>query len=172
MEQQSYFNADFLTLLWTVSSAFFAVWALIFIFRKLTPQVSLKIISQKIDKLNLIILKIEIENISRVRIKKKSILLAVESLHFNLAENIPSGQFIINEWVDFSSAEEICKTTTHINPSECIRVERMYSLNEGEFLHVGLQVNRKTLLKKPPKMLTARWTSTFIFPWYSNEKAT
>jgi hypothetical protein len=143
----------------------------VYFYVQFTPKIDLRIISEWSDKKrDKLILRLEVENKSKVRASIKSIQLQI--LEYN------QEQVMLSEWVPFSQKsicanehplkwkdpETICETSKRIYPNETIKVERMYTFPENKIWHVGLQLQveyKKWIEKWIPKKAT-QWTSTKI----------
>jgi hypothetical protein len=120
-----------------------------------------------------VILRIEVENKSRVRVYKQSIYLQV------LEYEIPEGGSL-SEWVPFEERAtvpserpiswhepvEILTSTTGIDPGEVLVVERLHYCPPGTVLHVGLQARaRLGLIGRIATQVggwNQRWTTTRV----------
>src|SRR6266498_4555712 len=126
-------------------------WFAIFVFLQFAPILSLRILpTWTDDDTNRVILRIEVENKSRIRVHKQSIQLQ------SLEHNVPMGN-ILSEWVPFEEEKiepaeqpivwhkpiEIFKSTKGIDPSEILVAERLHYCQPNNLLHVGLQVTAK-----------------------------
>jgi hypothetical protein len=143
----------------------------VYFYVPLTPKIDLRIIPEWGDKKgHKLILRLEIENKSKVRANIKSIQLQI--LEYN------QEQEMLSEWVPFSQCsirknehplqwkepETICQTSKRIYPNEIIKIERLYTFTENKIWHVGLQLQveyKKWIEKLIPKKAT-QWTTTKI----------
>jgi hypothetical protein len=124
------------------------------------------------DTKNFVILRLEVENISRVRVQKQQIRIQA------LRHKLEMGG-LLSEWVPFSRDDirdeqplewrepvEIFNTTNHIYPGEVLSVERMYHCEQDTALHVGLQVKAKlgrfSRLATRIRSWNQQWTTTCI----------
>lgn len=127
----------------------------LFVFSQLSPALQLRVIPRRHNSGG-IVLRCEIENKAKVRVKKQRVRLQV-------LEYPRSKKKSLSEWVPFSTdrilpTEEpiewqdpavIFKPTRYIFPGETMAIERLYMpSNKGVFLHVGLQ-----------------FVSSSLFPW-------
>ena len=127
------------------------------LFRKYTPVVSFKI--TPIWANQFVILKIEIENKSKVllKVKHKGIKFKIISHKINTIGNL-------TEVVDISGANLICKSTTSLYPGEVVRIDRLYQCEPTELLQGIIQFNAKFswLDRLLVNTSNEKWTSTFI----------
>ena len=149
----------------------------LFMFFQFAPKIEPRILPQWIEgKTDLCILKITIENKSKVRIKlnrdnpnKDAVLLQV--LECSSTESL-------SEWVSFTEEawrkqkdakewrepNKICETTEYSYPGEVVSVERLIKSNPNSVLHIGLQVKADLSWfgKLASRVLqrNQRWTST------------
>ncbi len=151
-------------------------WACLFIYLKFAPVVIIRISDSWISD-KLAILRIEIENISKVRVSIKketgkkqdaNILLQIfqhdKNNDINLTEFIP----FTENWfkkkkypADWKDAEIIFETTEWIYPGEVITIERPVHSDKNKILHVGVQVHAKFGIFELAKIRhwSQRWTS-------------
>ncbi len=149
-------------------------WFAVFVFLQFAPILSLRIFpTWANDDTNRVILRIEIENKSRIRVHKQSIYFQV------LEHSVPAGN-VLSEWVPFEekaviSSEqptswhepiEIFKSTKGIDPGEILVTERLHSCHPNNVLHVGLQVKAKLnfwgRIATRVRGWNQRWTTTRI----------
>lgn len=149
-------------------------WFAVFVFLQFAPILALRILPTWIsDKTDGVILHIEVENKSRIRVHKQSILLQI------LEHHIPVGG-ILSEWVPFEEKDiipteqpinwnepiEIFKSTRGIDPGEALVVERLHYCHPGNILHVGLQVKAKLgiwgRIATQVRGWNQRWTTTRV----------
>lgn len=149
-------------------------WFAVFVFLQFAPILSLRILpTWSSDDTNRVILRIEIENKSKIRVYKQSIYLQI------LEHNVPIGN-ILSEWIPFEEKAiilteqpiswhepiEIFKSTKGIDPGEILVAERLHYCQPNNVLHVGLQV--KANLSFWGRIATRvrgrnqRWTTTRI----------
>ena len=174
--------ADILTIIALIIGATFGV----FVSVQYAPFVKLRIIPKWMGEGNdsdRVILRLEIENVSRVRINNQHIYLQV--LEYKLPDN-PS--VVISEWVPFVEGRyqkpglkeppevpvewkepvPILTTTETIYPGETLVIERSYGFSKNSFLKVGLQLkaapaNLKFVQRIIEKLNWAnQWTTTAI----------
>ena len=146
-----------------------------FVFLQFSPTLHLRILPTWIDHQQ-VILRIEVENRSRVRVKKEFVRLQV-------LEYPVDGQTSLSEWVPFTveatiqgeqppfwkDPTEIFTSTRFVYPGELLSIERLYKLNnQNSFLHVGLRFKSKSISHIFRFKVLGRaeqWTSTvFVFP--------
>jgi hypothetical protein len=135
----------------TALALFIGAGLAVFVFSRLAPVLNLRIIpSWAGDKSRWVILRLEVENKSRVRIHKQSICLQV------LEYRVPAGTSF-SEWVPFeeeaivaseqplqwSEPIEVFKSTLTIDPNEVLAIERLHYCPPDTLLKVGLQVRMK-----------------------------
>jgi len=121
------------------------------VFLQFAPVLNLRIIpSWAGDKSRWVTLKLEIENKSRVRIRKQSVYLQI------LQYQVPAGR-ALSEWVPFeeeaiiaseqplqwSEPIEVFNNTEIIDPGEVLAIERLHYCPPDALLKVGLQVRVK-----------------------------
>ena len=136
-------NQYFLNILLVTASI---IWA-IFVTHKYAPNVRLNL-SYKEAPHGFVILIIEVENLSKVKIDKEHVKLQIlthtrakptsisEFVPFKRAEIIPG-----EEPIEWSDPIDILNTTKCIYPGERKHVERLFKIpSEDIILHVGLQV--------------------------------
>ncbi len=149
------------------------------------PFVKLRILPKWLDDdSGRVILRLEIENISKVKINNQYIALQV--LEYPLPKN---SSIVISEWVPFVEgkyqklgSEEppeepkqkwqkpvpIFTSTKTIYPSEILSVERSYGCPKDSFLKVGLQLKATSSNSKFVQWVTRKlnwadqWTTTAI----------
>ena len=132
----------------------------VFIRRELSPVVVPRVSGLWVSRHpEVVVITFEIENLSRVRVLKKAIVMRVQE--HDLATGLDGRDAICRgiEWVTFGSPwvprreetgahsslgpAEIFTTTVFLNPGETIRVQRLYEVGESGVLHVGLQVRKR-----------------------------
>lgn len=109
---------------------------------------------------DIVVLKIEIENKSKVKLTKKKIKFKIIShKRSNLTE--------LTEWVQFDdNADEICKTTKIFYSGSILRIDKLYKCKKDEILQGIIQFEGK--FSKFEKFLAnikgkkETWTNTFI----------
>jgi len=142
----------------------------VFIHQKLMARINLRIKPEWLDQEEEHLkIRLELENISKVRVRKPTILLQIleykKSLHY-LSEWVPFDEDQKNNENDtrlpetkerldkFTEPEQICKSTQYLESKSIIAVERMSYHPEDVVVHIALQVRGKR--KK------IRWTTTYI----------
>jgi hypothetical protein len=138
---------------------------------QLTPSLKLRILPRWIDKTR-VILRIEIENASRLRVKKEQIM-------FQILE-YPENQTTLSEWAPFTIGDlvkgqepsrwkdptEIFNTTVHFFANEILSTEILYTLeDQSAILHVALQFRSKPPLSWLRLNIFGhkeQWTATVI----------
>jgi hypothetical protein len=125
-----------------------AGWLAIFVFRQFAPVLTLRIVpTWTSDDSRWVVLRLEVENKSRIRVRKRSIYLQV------LEPEVREGGSL-SEWVPFEEKHvdpdewpapwqepfEVFKTTSGIDPGEILVAERLHYCPPNGVLHVGLQV--------------------------------
>jgi hypothetical protein len=144
----------------------------LFVNSKFSPGLHLRILGNWIDA-ERIILRIEVENKSQVRVVQKNIKLQI--LEY------PAGTKSLSEWVPFESDKvrvgeeplswrdpiEIFQTNRCLNPGEITAIERIERLSSKDRLfHVGLQFKSKSGVPFLPLLFLGhkeQWTTTTIF---------
>jgi hypothetical protein len=126
-------------------------WLALFIFLQFAPVLALRILpTWPSDDTGWVILRIEVENKSRIRVHKQAIYLQI------LEHNV-SVSSILSEWVPFEEKAvipteqpinwhepvEIFKSTKGIDPGETLVAERLHYCQPNNVLHVGLKVKAK-----------------------------
>ena len=150
-------------LLWTVVVAFVAAWVSVHFFKALTPILRLEVGARRIqDRKDLVIVGLELENISKVRIPKKKVLLSVQELVSADTDSASTGDCVAREWVEFGDAEEVFTSTVTVDPGEKIHVERAYKLRPGQALQVGLQFQAAQPFISHLVPWPKQWTTTRI----------
>jgi hypothetical protein len=119
-----------------------------FVFLQFAPLVNLRIIHRWAgDDSRWVILRLEVENVSRVRIRKQHIRLQI--LEYELLNDKS-----LSEWVPFEEEKvcaseppiewkdpkEVFKTTVSIDPNEVLSVERLHYCPQNRVTKVGLQL--------------------------------
>jgi hypothetical protein len=146
----------------------------VYFYVQFTPKIDLRIIPEWRGKDgSKLVLRLEMENKSKVRASIKSVQLQI--LEYN------QEQVALSEWVPFSPCslhvnehpvewkepETICQTSKRIYPNETIKVERLYTFPENKIWHIGLQlqVEYKNRIEKCVPKKAKRWTTTkIIYP--------
>ncbi|MEN9865780.1 MAG: hypothetical protein RL748_1370 [Pseudomonadota bacterium] len=151
-----------------VLSAFAAVLApflAIFVFQQFSPVAQIRILTRWIDQENgKLVLRIEIENKSKVRIRQKVAMLQVLRYSLtdrrHLSEWVPFSQERViegEEPLEWNEPKKIFASTVHLYPGEVVVIERLEQIeNPDHFLHVGIQY--KSHFK-------FRWLVTFALAW-------
>ena len=108
----------------------------------------------------MVVLKIEIENKSKVRLTKSKI-------RFKVIRHDRSSIIELTEWVNINKDEaEICKTTKLFYPGSILKIDRLYRINDSEVLQGIIQFEAKfSWLQKKLADIRGRsetWTNTFI----------
>jgi hypothetical protein len=126
-------------------------WFAVFVFLQFAPILVLRILPTWIGEgSKWVILRIEVENKSRIRVHKQTIYLQI------LEHNLSDGG-MLSEWVPFHESAiipterpvgwhepiEIFKSSKGIDPGETLVAERLYYCPSNNVLHVGLQVKAK-----------------------------
>ncbi len=146
----------------------------LFVFVQFAPKLQLRIIPRWADETKgFLILKLEVENNSGIRVRKQKIQLQILEhevpAHGCLSEWVPFDKKAIlpqeqpKEWQD---SIEIFRSTGYLNPGEMLSVERLCHCPQDSILHVGLQA-KATLgaLGRLPawfRFWNEQWTSTII----------
>ena len=109
---------------------------------------------------DVVVVKIEIENKSKVRLTKKKIRLQINKHDRSTLKEL-------TEWVDFdNTAEEISKSTILFYPGSVLKIDRLYKCKENEIIQGIIQFEGKfSWLHKvlaSIKSNTETWTNTFI----------
>jgi hypothetical protein len=143
-----------------VAGALLALLASVFIRRELTPVVAPRVSARWVpwDE-KLVVLTIEVENLSRVRVQKGAIVLRVREHDPTTGLDGHDAVCLGTEWVTLGSpwverreetgahcslgSCEIFESTVFLNPTETIRVQRLYEVGESGVIHVGLQVRNR-----------------------------
>jgi hypothetical protein len=158
-------NAGYITTIVSVLAAVLAPLLAIFIFQQFSPIAQIRIIPRWIDQSGgKFVLRIEIENKSKVRIRQKTASLQILSYSLTdrkrLSEWVPFSKNRViegEEPLEWKEPESIFRSTVHLYPSEVIVVERLEQIENSEhFLHVGGQY--KSHFK-------FRWLVTFALAW-------
>lgn len=106
-----------------------------------------------------VVLKIEIENKSKVKLTK-------EKIKFKIISHNRSNLTEIKEWVQIDEAEEICKTTRIFYPGSILRIDRLYKCPSNEILQGIIQFEAKfSMFEKRLANINGKketWTNTFI----------
>lgn len=153
-----------------IIALFVGGYLVVFVYFQLSPALILRIIPRWIDKQSLVI-RLEIENISRVCLKKEYIILQI--LEYSSKKSSE-----LSEWIPFSESEiinkerpfkwnlpvDIFETTEYVYPHEVLTIERFYKVqNNNSLLHIGLQCKSKAILPHLKLRLFGhreRWTTT------------
>lgn len=109
---------------------------------------------------DIVVLKIEIENKSNVRLNKSRIRLKIN-------RHVKSSLKELTEWVDMDeNAEEISKTTRLFYPGSVLKIDRLYRCNENEVIQGIIQFEGQFsgLHKFLANIRGGKetWTNTFI----------
>jgi hypothetical protein len=158
----------------TIFAVLVGGWFAVFVFLQFAPILSLRILpTWSSDNTNRVILRIEVENKSRIRVHKQSIYLQI------LEHNVSVGN-TLSEWVPFEEKAaipteppiswhepiEIFKSTKGIDPGEILVAERLHYCQPNNVLHVGLQVKAKLnfwgRIATQVRGWNQRWTITRI----------
>jgi len=163
---------DFILIIVVIIGSFISI----FIYLKFAPIVQIKIIDSWIDD-ELLILRIEIENISKVRvaIKQNELQLQNSNILFQKFKHDKGTALTLTEFLPFSKEwfdkkkypskwkepEIIFETTKWIYPSEIIAVERIIQCNKNDIFHIGVQVHASFGLLEFAdfRHWSQRWTS-------------
>jgi hypothetical protein len=148
-------------------------WAIIVFVRcKFSPALQLRLQAKWIDA-ERIVLHIEVENKSQVRVTRKSVKLQIIEY--------PSGKKSLTEWVPFASDSvhagedcefwrdpiELFQSNRCLYPGEVLTIERIEHLSSKDRLfHVGLQFKSKSSVPFLKFILLGhneQWTTTAIF---------
>lgn len=146
----------------------------VFVFVQFSPKLQLRIIQRWVDEINgLFVLKLEVENISRIRVYKQKIQLQI------LEHEVPANG-CLSEWVPFDEEEvlseekpkewhapiEVFESSKFLNPGEILSVERLCHCPHKSVVHVGLQVKVKLgvlgCVASCFRSWKEQWTSTII----------
>jgi hypothetical protein len=136
------------------------------VFGVLSPCIAMDMTVSHLDS-EIVILRIEVRNISRITVYKTRVLLAI-NWHAELSSNNSTLEenCFLSEWVDFSAAEEILVSTNTLSAGEIITVERAYRINNHAALQSGIQfVSELTGFQRLVRLIwprTWRWTTTRI----------
>lgn len=158
----------------TIVAVLVGGWFAVFVFLQFAPILSLRILpTWATDETNRVILRIEIENKSRIRVHKQSI-------HLQILEHNVSVAGTLSEWVPFEEKAilpteqpiswnepmEIFKSSMGIDPGETLVIERLHYCHPNNVLHVGLQVKAKLgfwgRIATQVRGWNQRWTTTRI----------
>lgn len=127
------------------------------------------VLDTKISRLakDVVVLRIEVRNTSRVTVKKTKALFAIKWIYANdMVDANTSGRCLISEWVDFGAAEEILVSTETLHANEVVVVERAYATSGANFVQTGVQFyNEPTRFQRALQFLwprSGRWTTTRI----------
>ena len=160
-----------LQFIWTVIVTFVAAWIMVYFFKALTPTLKLTVRPRRILGNNkLIIIEFELENVSKVDIPKDKAFVKVSRQSPLQTDSANTGDCLAREWVDFAGADEIFESTIRVTPGERIHVERIYVIQPGDILHVGLQfIGKRTFVRRflPWGM---QWTTTCFIESVTNSK--
>lgn len=137
-------------------AALIGAWGFIFIFLQISPKVELRILPRWVDpELGRFVLRLEIENTSRVRVKKEVVRLQMlpysETRQLRLSEWVPFSKESIRKGEEpekYYDPVEVFGSTLYLYPGEKISVERLEcSPDSDKFLHIGLQFRARVLLR-------------------------
>lgn len=107
----------------------------------------------------IVVLKIEIENKSKVK-------LTTEKIVFKIISHKRSTLTKLTEWVDLDNAEEISKTTGIFYPGSILKIDRLYKCQTDEILQGIIRFEAKFSLigqiLGSIKGTKETWTNTFI----------
>ena len=108
---------------------------------------------------DIVVLKIEIEN-------KSKVILTKEDIKLKIIKHKKAATTELKEWVSIDNAETICETTRIFYPGDILRIDRLYRCSDDEVLQGLIQVRAKySALSKFLAGLTQKyesWTNTFI----------
>ena len=154
-------------------------WLAVFVYVQFAPKLQLRILPRWVDETKgLLILKLEVENNSRIRVPKQKIQLQI------LEHEVPA-HGCLSEWVPFDEEAvllqekpkewhdpiEIFQSTEYLNPGETVSVERLCHCPQDSILHVGLQAKAKLgalgRLAAWFRSWNDQWTSTI---WECNSR--
>lgn len=137
---------NYFSVVFGILTAAATLWSAAFLSGRFSPNIELVVRPiWSANNKGLLRLIIELENRGFIRVGIEKVLLVVNEQKICLPEN---NQLCLGkEWIDFSDADQIMKTSYYINPKEAIHIEQLYSVDENAILHVGLQIYLK-------------------FPWY------
>ncbi len=156
---------------------FLAFWIALFVYLNLAPIVVPRISTSWVDKKRgVLLVKLEVENISKVIVFKKDKGIRFQMLKQKIGKEI-------NEWVafekeyetrmipqplydgDWPSDREVNSSTPHLYPGESVRTELIFiqELQADEILHLALQFkSAKSLFNY---LHPEQWTvTTFVMP--------
>jgi hypothetical protein len=158
----------------TILAVLVGGWFAVFVFLQFAPILALRILpTWTSDDPRWVILRIEVENKSRIRVYKQAIYLQI------LEQNVHVGS-ILSEWVPFEKKAvltteqpiswhepiEIFKSTIGLDPGELLIAERLHYCQPNNVLHVGLQVKAKLgfwgRIAAQVRGWKQRWTTTRI----------
>lgn len=127
------------------------------------------VLDTKISRLtkDVVVLRIEVRNTSRVTVKKTKVLFAIKWIYAADMENADRSKgCLISEWIDFGAAEEILISTETLHASEVVVVERAYAIIGANYVQTGVQFfNEPTRFQRSLHFLwprSGRWTTTRI----------
>ncbi len=161
----------------TILALIGVAWTAIFIYFKFAPVIKINISDKWVND-NLVILRIEIENVSKVRVaikkeprRKENANILFQIFRHNITEGLNLTEFLpfTKKWFDkkgypssWKEPEIIFETTEWIYPGETIAIERPISTDKGDMLHVGVQVHAKfgRLEFAKKRHWEQRWTTT------------
>ena len=142
-----------LALLAGISATLLAV----FVRRQLSPIIAPRVSAQWLtDERPLVVLTLELENVSPVRVLKDKVVLRVREFDPETGldgyDAVCRGEEWLtlgSPWVERREEEhgvhcslgpcEVFESTVFLNPKECVRVPRVYEAGQSAILHVGLQ---------------------------------
>jgi hypothetical protein len=147
----------------------------IFVLAKWAPNIRLKIDSWWLDTdKGRLVLRLTIENVSIVYVKKNHIVLQVLSYKVeqqtHLSEWVPFTKETIKpeeEPIEWHDPEDILETTKGLYPGEKIIVDRVLTVPKGDvFLHIALQCTAQisvfNRLLAGIRPCNERWTTTTV----------
>jgi hypothetical protein len=136
------------------------------VFGALSPCIVLDVRVTSVSE-NIVVLRVEVRNTSRVTVKRSKALFAV---HWIDAAELDAANgrkdCVIRDWVDFAGAEEILVSTETLHSNEVIVVERAYGTGGAAYVQTGLQFySDPTRFQRVLRFLwprSLRWTTTRI----------
>jgi len=167
------FVKDIATLFALVIGGFVAVaW-----FLQLAPLLELRILPSWCgDQRQFLMLRLEVENKSRIRVEKRQILLQL--LEYEIREGSP---LALSDWVPFDERAiipteqplawrdpvEVFPTCRTIDPGELMAAERLYYFPRDTVIHIGFQVKAKLgylgrIAARRVRSSHQQWTTTCI----------
>lgn len=142
-------------------SSLFGIFLSITIYLKFAPIVIFRITPHWPDLMtDAVILKIEIENKSKVKLTK-------EDIKFKIIRHEKSTILeLLKEWVPIENAESICQTTKILYPGEILKIDRLYKVKDDEILQGLIQFKAKyswfEQILANIKGGLEQWATTFI----------